>query len=335
VPHAALAPETLPDPRRFDPVRFPGTESPACWPPERFDFASPWMQEPGLHFERDAGGGIALVRPLGHMRLLLDIERAHLPLDIAPGTRDFLLLRLVPPALRLRETIAPGDTVPEPLRDGEPALPEAHHLYAATAALVDGLSRIAGEEGVALCAALRRIPPGPRMIEQAVARCVTRDGFALEAIAPLARRLQRLANLHAQVLAAAAAQPDYAGMERAVQSARAAMAGDRRWAGDLLARALARLAGAVDRPRLAAARFAREAAAALDGQALLHDIGGLTRQQEALRDRLTDLATFWRRTVNAWLAVDPVTTDRRDIEALARNAARRLALEALYRADGA
>ena len=33
----------------------------------------------------------------------------------------------------------------------------------------------------------------------------------------------------------------------------------------------------------------------------------------------------------AWVAVDPVSTDRRDIEALTRNAARRLALDVLYR----
>jgi hypothetical protein len=50
---------------------------------------------------------------------------------------------------------------------------------------------------------------------------------------------------------------------------------------------------------------------------------------------LTDLATFWRRTVTAWEAVDPASTDRRDIEALTRNAARRLALAALYRTDEA
>jgi hypothetical protein len=40
---------------------------------------------------------------------------------------------------------------------------------------------------------------------------------------------------------------------------------------------------------------------------------------------------FWRRLAAAWLAVDPDTTDRREIEALARNALRRLALVPLYR----
>jgi hypothetical protein len=323
----------LPDARGFDPVRFPGTASPEAWPPKRFDFAAPWMREPGLCFERDACGGIAVVRSTGAMRMLLDIERAHLLLDIAPGTHDFLLLRLIPAALRLVETIAPGDPVPEVLLDDDPPLPEAHDLYAATAALVDGLSRAAGEEGAALCEALRRIPPGPEMIEQAVARCVQREGFALTAIAPLARRLQRLANAHARVLAAAAAQPDYGAMERAVQSVRAALAGDRRWSSDLLALALGRIGAVVGKPRLAVARLAHEASSALKGPSVLHDISRLIRRQEEIRDRLTDLATFWRRTTMAWAAVDPVGTDRRDIEALARNASRRLSLDALYRTE--
>ncbi len=173
------------------------------------------------------------------------------------------------------------------------------------------------------------------MIEQAVARCVSRDGFPLGPIAPLARRLQRLANAHAGALAAAAAQPDYAAMERAVAATRSAIAGDRRWSSDLLALALGTLAPVIARPRVAAARLQEQAGAALEGPALLHDITPLIRRQEGLRDRLTDLATFWRRTVTAWEAVDPASTDRRDIEALTRNAARRLALAALYRTDEA
>ncbi len=333
MPRPPAAPAVdLPDPRSFDPVRFPGTPSPESWPPGRFEFVSPWMREPGLYFERDAGGGISVVRSTGQMRMLLDIERAHLLLDIEPGTHDFLLLRLIPAALRLCETVAPGDPVPETLRDLDPPLPEPHDLYAATAALVDGLSRAAGEEGAALCEALRRIPPGAEMIEQAVARCVQRDGFALNAIAPLARRLQRLANAHARVLSAMANQPDYAAMERAVQSVRSAIVADRRWASDLLALALARIGPLIAKPRLAAARLSQQAIDALKGPALLHDISRLIRHQEDIRDKLLDLSTFWRRTAMAWEAVDPVTTDRRDIEALTRNAARRLSLEALYRA---
>jgi hypothetical protein len=35
----------------------------------------------------------------------------------------------------------------------------------------------------------------------------------------------------------------------------------------------------------------------------------------------------------AWGAVDAATTDRRDIESLARNAARRLSLTLLYRTE--
>lgn len=323
----------LPDPRAFDPVRFPGTAAPEEWPPAAFDFASPWMREPGLRFERDAGGAICLTRDFGHLRMLLDIERAHLILDIPPNSRDYLLLRLIPAALRLRETVAPGDAVPDVLRSDEPALPQPHHLYAATAAMMDGLSRAAGEAGAALSEALRRVPPGPDMIEQAVARCVARDGFELGVIAPLARRLQRLANAHARVLAVLAEQPDYAALEDAVMGARAALAADRRSAGDLLALALGSLVPVIGRPRQTAEALARKAGSMLAGPALLRDIVGLTRRQEDIRDRLTDLATFWRRTVMAWGAVDPATTDRRDIESLARNAARRLSLSLLYRTE--
>ena len=332
-PPAAPPPVGLPDPRRFDPVRFPGTAAPEDWPPALFDFRSPWMRDRGLRFERDAGGGIAMVRDFGHLRVVLNIEGAHTLLDIAAGSRDFLLLRLVPAALRLRETVAPGDPVPEVLRNDEPTLPEPHHLYAATASLVEELGRDAGEEGAALRDALRRVALGPDMIEQAVARCVARSGLTLAAVGPLARRLQRVANAHARVLAAAADQPDYAGMEAAVQRMRDAVAGDRRWSGDLLALALAGMAPEVARPRGAAARFCQMAREALQGRALMHDITPVINAQEAMRDRLTDLGTFWRRTVMAWTAVDPTTTDRRDIEALTRNAARRLALGALYRTE--
>jgi len=321
----------LPDARRFDPVRIPGLAEEEEWPPPRFDFASPWMREAGMRFERDASGAISVTRDFGHLRMLLDVDRAHALFDIAPGTRDFLLLRLIPAALRLRETVAPGDPVPEVLRSDEPALPQPHHLYAATAALVDGLSRAAGEEGAALCEALRRVPPGPDMIEQAVARCMARDGFSLGALAPLARRLQRLANAHARVLAVLSEQPDYAALETAVSRTREAIAGDRRWAGDLLALALASLTPSITKPRLVSDHLAREARGSLDGPSLLRDISQLIRTQEDIRDRLTDLATFWRRLVIAWGAVEPATTDRRDIEALTRNAKRRLSLVLLYR----
>ena len=328
----AAPPPALPDPRRFDPVRFPGTAAAEDWPPAQFDFASPWLRDRGLRFERDAGGGIAMLRDFGHLRVVLDIGGAHTLLDIAAGSRDFLLLRLVPAALRLRETVAHGDAVPEVLRNDEPTLPEPHHLYAATASLVEEIGRNAGEEGAALRDALRRVAPGPDMIEKAVARCVARGGLALTAVAPLARRLQRVANAHARVLAAAAEQPDYAGMEAAVQRMREAVTGDRRWSGDLLALALAGMTPEIARPRGAATRFCRMAREALQGRALMHDITPVISAQEAMRDRLTDLGTFWRRTVMAWAAVDPATTDRRDIETLTRNAARRLSLSGLYRA---
>jgi hypothetical protein len=329
-PHARRG---LPEPRAFDPVRFPGTAAPEDWPPAQFDFASPWMREKGLQFERDPSGAIRLAREFGHLRILLDLDRAHALFDIAPGTRDFLLLRLIPAALRLRETVAPGDPVPEVLRTDEPELPQPHHLYAATAALVDGLSRAAGEEGLALSEALRRVPPGADMIEQAVARCVARDGFTLSALAPLARRLQRLANAHARVLAAVGEQPDYVALEAAVQRTRQAIAGDRRWAGDLLALALGSLAPQIARPRQTVEHLTARARGMLLSHGLLRDIGTLTRQQEDIRDRLTDLGIFWRRTAMAWAAVEPAATDRRDIEALTRNAQRRLSLVQLYRLE--
>ncbi|WP_149535996.1 hypothetical protein [Siccirubricoccus phaeus] len=320
----------LPDPRNFDPVIFPGTAGLGEWPPPAFDFAAAALREPGLCFERDAGGAIAVVRRFDHIRLLVDIERAHLMFDIRPGTRDFLLLRLVPPALRYIETVEPNDPVPPALRDEDPPLPEEHHIYAATTALVEAMAATAQEEAVALCDSIRRVPPGAEMFEQAVARCITREGLPLETVAPLARRLQRLANAHAGALAAAAAQPDYRAMERMVHLTHKVLGDDRRWANDLLTLALGSLGPVIDRPRRTMDLVVREADASLRRPGALQNLGRLITTQRNLRDRLTDLALFWGRTATAWLAVHPETTDRREIEGLARNTLRRLSINSLY-----
>ncbi len=326
-------PTRLPDPRGFDPVRFPGVPDGEAWPPPRFEFEATWMRAPGLAFERDAGGGIAVVRAFAHMRMMVDIETAHRMLDLAPGTRDFRLLRLVPAALRCVERIEPGDPMPGALLDEDPEVPEDHHLYAATSALVERLAATAGEEGMALAEAMRRVPPGPDMFEQAVAHCITQGGFQMGTIAPLARRLQRLANAHARVLAAAAQQPDYAAMEKMLRRTREALGADRRWAGDLLTRALEALLPQIARPRRAAEALLAQAVAAMRRPMPLEAPTRLILEQERYRDRLIDLSVFWRRLAAAWLAVDPDTTDRREIEALARNALRRLALVPLYRIE--
>lgn len=324
----------LPDPREFDPVRFPGAAPGEQWPPERLDFSAPWLREPGLAFERDSSGGIAVVRAYMHLRLVTDIEAAHRMLDIAPGTRDFRLLRLVPAALRCADRIAPGDPIPGPLRDEDSEPLEEHHLYAATTALVERLAATAGEEGLALAEAMRRVPPGPAMFESAVARCVTEGGFPMGTMAPMARRLQKLANAHARVLTAAATQPDYAAMERMVKRTREVLGSDRRWANDLLTRALEAMLPQVSRPRRAAETLLARAQAAMRKPMPLEAPTRLIQEQEGYRDRLLDLGVFWRRLATAWLAVDPETTDRREIEALARNAIRRLGLSQLYRVEG-
>ncbi len=321
----------LPDPRRFDPVQFPGVGAGESWPPPRFDFAAPWLREPGLAFERDAHGGIAVVRAVMHLRLVTDIDSAHRMLDIPPGTRDFRLLRLVPAALRCVDRIAPGDQVPGPLLEEDPDPIEEPHLRAATAALVERLAATAGEEGAALAAAMRSIPSGPTMFEAAVAHCVTADGIPMATIAPLARRLQRLANAHARVLAAAASQPDYAAMERMMRRTREVLGSDRRWAGDLLTRALDALLPQASRPLRTADALVASAEEAMRRPFPLEAPTRLIEAQAGIRDRLLDLAVFWRRLSAAWLAVDPETTDRREIEGLARNAIRRLALAPLYR----
>ncbi len=331
-----MAPATagrLPDPRRFDPVRFPGVPEGEAWPPPHFNFEAPWLHEPGLVFERDAGGGITVVRAFAHLRMVVDIESCHRLFDIAPGSRDFRLLRLIPAALRCVERITPGDPVPGPLLNDDREPVEEHHLYAATSALVERLAATAGEEGVALADAMRRVPPGPAMFETAVAQCITRDGFAMGTMAPLARRLQRLANAHGRVLATAASQPDYAAMEKMLKRTRAALGSDRRWAGDLLTRALEALQPLIARPRLTAEALLAQAEAAMRRPLPLEAPTGLIREQERYRERLLDLSVFWRRLAAAWLAVDPDTTDRREIEALARNALRRLALTPLYRPE--
>lgn len=330
---SAIGASTLPNPRQFDPVSFPGVPQGERWPPPTLDFTAAWLREPGLCFERDAGGGIGVVRPFAHLRMVVDIDGAHSLFDIQPGSRDFRLLRLVPPALRCVDRIAPGDPLPGPLLDDDPELPDDHHLFAASSALVERLAATAGEEGLALADAMRRVPPGPGMFEAAVARCITESGFAMDRMAPLARRLQRLANAHARVLSTAATQPDYAAMERMVSRTRDALGADRRWAGDLLTRALDSLNMRIGLPRRAATDLFLAAQAAMQRPMPLEAPTRLIQAQERYRDRLLDLSAFWRRLTAAWLAVDPDTTDRREIEALARNAVRRLSLVSLYRPE--
>lgn len=178
---------------------------------------------------------------------------------------------------------------------------------------------------------MRRIPPGPAMVERAVAHCITEYGFPLATLAPLARRIQRLANAHARVLSVAAQQPDYAAMERMLRRTRDALSTDRRWAGDLLTRALDALLPQIARPRQTAEALLAQAEAAMRRPRPLDAPMRIIAEQTYIRDRLLDLAVFWRRLATAWLAVDPATTDRREIEALARNGLRRLAIAPLYR----
>jgi hypothetical protein len=325
----------LPDPTLFDPVRFPGQAPDEVWPPDSFAFESPWLAREGIQFERDASGDICVVRRFEHLRMLVPIEAAHRALEIQAGTRDFRLIRLVPAALRFAETVGPGDSMPPVLRGEEMPPADEHHVYAATEVLVEAIGERAGEAGRALCAAIRRVPPGRDMFERAVAACVTDSGLEMAAIAPLARRLQRLANAHARVLAAQAQQPDYAAMERMITATRQALARDRRWSSDLLTYALSGLEPQVAKPRLAAAAIAEAARRSIRRLATTTDLSKLTAEQDASRDRLIDIATFWQRLAAAWLAVDPDTTDRRDIEALTRNAIRRVKLESLYRVDAA
>lgn len=320
---------SLPDPALFDPVRFPGQDE-EPWPPPRFDFTAPWLARDGLAFELDASGGISVVRRFDHLRMLVDIDAAHRLLDLAIGSRDFRLLRLVPAALRFTEQVMPGDPVPVVLRGEEAPPPAEHHLYAATTAMIEALGARFGSEGHALAEAIRRVPPGLDMFERAVAHCLSNGGFGIAGLVPVARRLQRLANAHARVLAAQAAQPDYRAMERMISLTRLTLTRDRRWASDLLTHALGHLELGIARPRLTVEALGRKADTHLRRLGAMADMGQLVAGQEELRDRLLELATFWQRLVAAWMGVHPETTDRRDVEALARNAIRRLSLSRLY-----
>lgn len=322
--------EPLPDPLRFDPVHFPGTAPDEVWPPARFDFKTAWLREPGLAFERDPGGAIGVVRPFSHMRMIADLETAHRQFDIAPGTRDFRLLRLVPAALRCVERIEYGDPLPAALTDNELDIPENGPLFKASSALVERLAKSAGEEGLALAQAMRRIPPGPRSLERAVAHSITEYGFPIATMAPLARSLQKLADAHARVLSVAETQPDYAAMEQMLRRTKDTLSADRRWAGDLLTRALDALLTQITLPRKTAERLLTQAQNAIRLPRAVEAPMRVIAEQTYIRDRLLDLAVFWRRLATAWLAVDPTTTDRREIEALARNGLRRLALAPLY-----
>jgi hypothetical protein len=332
-PDATRPADALPDPQAFDPVLFPGQAPGEEWPPPRFDFQAAWMHRLPIRFERDEGGTICLVHAFEHLRLLADIGCAHAALDVAAGSRDHRLIRLVPAALRFVPAVAPGDAVPGLLR-GEPPPPATDaQAHAASMALVAVVAARAGEAGEALRDAMARLPPSQDMFERAVATCVG-GGIPLDSIAPLAKRLQRLANAHARLMAAEAALPDFAGLERVVAETRRVLARDRRFAGDLLPYALAGLEPAVSRPREAVEGLLRAGRRALDSAVSGGDLQALTLSQETLREALLDLGTFWQRTCAAWLSVDPETTDRRDIEALARNAIRRLRLDGLYRVPG-
>lgn len=328
MPDAALRPR-LPDPAAFDPVRFPGQAPDEPWPPPRFDFAAPWLHRLPICFERDEGGAINLIHAFDHLRLLADLGAAHAALDIEAGSRDHRLMRLVPAALRFAPTVAPGDPVPGVLRGEEPPPASDVHVGVACSALGALLSARTGETGQALQAAMARLPPGPDMFERAVADCVG-QGLSLDQIAPLAKRLQRLANAHARLIAAEAALPDFAGLERMVADTRRALARDRRLVGDLLPYALAGLEPAIARPREAAEAMLRAGRLALDSAIAGGDIAALTERQERLRQALLELGVFWQRCVAAWLSVEPERTDRRDVDALARNAIRRLRLDGLY-----
>jgi hypothetical protein len=314
----------------FDPVRFPGIGPDEEWPPPAFDFASPWLREPDLAFERGPDGQIIFVRRCQSLRLVLDVDTAHSALDVAPGSADFRLLRLVPSALRLVESVVPGDPVPPTLR-GEPfPEPGEQHLYAATTALVSALERGAGEAGEAYIHALRRTPPGPHMFETAAARCVTDGQFELARIARLAKALQRLARAHAEVLAAHAAQPDYAGMERMVAATSRVLQRDAAWSNDLVAHALRRVLPLLRQPRETADALCAVACAEIERQRSFTVVFGMVERQAELRDRLIDLGLFWMRLAAAWASVHPETTDRREIEVLCRNLLRRLQLKSLY-----
>jgi hypothetical protein len=321
---------SLPDPALFDPVRFPGETEEEAWPPPAFDFAAPWLRDASLAFERGPDGQIILVRRCEALRLVLDVETALSALDLAPGSRDFRLLRLIPSALCLVEVVVPGDPVPPALR-GEPAPPPPdHHLYAATTALVAALERGADPAGEAYLAALRRTPPGPHMFETAAVRCVTDGQVELERVARLARSLQRLARAHAGVLAARAEQPDYAGMERMVQATARVLLRDARWSGDLLTLALQRVCPIAVIPREVADTLRLAAATELKRETSLAAVERLAERQSLLRDRLVELGLFWRRLAAAWATVHPETTDRREVDALCRNLVRRLQLKRLY-----
>jgi len=320
----------LPDPFHFDPVLFPGVAPGEVWPPEVFDFFAPWLRDAALRFERGVSGEIVFVRRFDALRLILDIETAHSALDIVPSSRDFRLLRLMPSALRLVESVKPGDPVPPALRGLPPPPPGEHHLFAATTALVAALERSAGPAGGAFLHALRRSPPSVNMFEVAAAECIQQGGFALERMAGLARGLQRLAHAHAEVLAAHAAQPDYAGMERMVTATTRVLVRDAGWSGDLLAHGLRQIEPLVAKPRETAQMLLLAATAMLEEDCTLGAAVRLASQQARLRDRLIDLGIFWRRLAAAWASVHPQLTDRREVDALSRNILRRLSLKALY-----
>ena len=324
------APPPVLDAYAFDPVRFPGQAEDEEWPPPNFDFQAPWVHRMPIRFERDDGGEIVMVHVLDHMRMVSDIDSAHVTLDIPVGSRDYRLLRLVPAALRFTPIIKPGDPMPGILR-GEPPPPASDDQEKrAWSVIMELLSARTGEAGRALRNAMNRMPPGPHMFERAVAECVG-QGFSLDRIAPLAKKLHRLANAHARLIAAEASGPDFVGLERSVTETHRMMLRDRRRSGDLLLNALGKLETAVARPREAVDGIVRMGRMNIDAAISGRDFMAVTQSQERLNQAMTELGVFWQRTATAWQTVEPDRTERKDVESLTRNAIRRLKIDSLYR----
>jgi len=302
------------------------TPIPLPWPPRCFDFEEPILRANNVHFERNADAEPALIRRVGRVRIVVDLNRIHTFAPIVRGSRDFHLLNLVPEALRFVEQVAPFDPLPAELLPDEPMLPPEPYLRAATARLLRVIAAQVEKDGRVIGDPSSLLRDHSQIFQRAAGQSLM-HAEAAGRFDPLAHRLQQLANAHAGVLAAQAAMPDFAAMAQRVAQLRRRLGGNHHCPDVLLNQALSAVLAQIERPGQTVDRLFSQAEAELWRPQALRDIPGQIRRQRGFEARLREIALFWRRTCREWLSQRVERPNWRHIEVLARSTQRRLAAD--------
>ncbi|MEL3891193.1 hypothetical protein V6B08_13025 [Ferrovibrio sp. MS7] len=95
--------------------------------PDRFDFAHPELRRAGAYFARGENREPLLALPIGSLTGSVTLGALASSLNLPADDPDWLLLELVPLALRYRRKVEAGSAMPSELADGSPSwLPQAH-----------------------------------------------------------------------------------------------------------------------------------------------------------------------------------------------------------------